>query len=73
MVTQIPTHASRQGDTAYLVKRLRTAGYSFVELGDLLGVHWRTIYRWSREETSPWQPVAINQLLAHMLAKKVQE
>jgi hypothetical protein len=70
MVTKIPTHSARLGDTAILVKRLRAEGYTFTEIGDWLGVHWRTIYRWGREENYPWQPVAINQLLAHMLAKK---
>jgi len=65
----IPTHASPQDDTAILVKRLRAQGHSFAEIGTWLGVHWRTIYRWGRGENHPWQPVAINQLLAHMLAK----
>jgi hypothetical protein len=69
MTIKIPTHATQQGDTANLVRRLREAGYTHTEIGDWLGVHWRTIYRWGREETSPWQPVAINQMLAHMLAR----
>ena len=71
MVTamKIPTHATPQDDTATLVKRLRAQGYSFAEIGTWFGVHWRTIYRWGRGENHPWQPVAINQLLAQMLAK----
>ena len=69
MVTapEIVTHAKLQEDTEQLVKKLRAAGYSFAEIGAWVGVHWRTIYRWGRGENHPWQPVAVNQLLAHML------
>ena len=71
MVTapEIVTHAKLQEDTEQLVKKLRAAGYSFAEIGAWVGVHWRTIYRWGRGENHPWQPVAVNQLLAHMLTK----
>ena len=72
----VPTHApyltkgdGSLDDTAILVRRLRARGQSFAEIGEWLGVHWRTIYRWGRGENHPWQPVAINQLLAQMLAK----
>ena len=71
MVTapEIVTHAKLQEDTEQLGKKLRAAGYSFAEIGAWFGVHWRTIYRWGRGENHPWQPVAVNQLLAHMLTK----
>lgn len=69
----ILTHADPQDDTEKLVLKLRAAGYSFAEIGAWLGVHWRTIYRWGRGENRPWQPVAVNQLLAHMLTKSQQK
>ncbi len=69
MMTKTSTRATPQDETAKLVRRLRDAGHSYEEIGDWLGIHWRTVYRWGKEETYPWQSVAVNQILAHMLAK----
>ena len=55
--------------TPALVRRLRAAGYSYRAIGDLLGVHWRTVYRWSRGENHPWQAGAVNRMLAQVLAE----
>jgi hypothetical protein len=59
--------------TARLVNDLRTAGLSYHQIGDGVGVHWRTVLRWSREENRPWSIVAVNRVLAEMLAEIAAE
>jgi DNA invertase Pin-like site-specific DNA recombinase len=54
--------------TTHLVRRLREVGFSYQEIGRQLGVHWRTIYRWGRDENHPWTATAVNQQLAGILA-----
>ena len=62
-----------ESETARLVNGLRAAGMSYHQIGDAIGVHWRTILRWSRSENKPWSAVAINRILAEMLAEKMAE
>ena len=56
-----------QSDTAHLVKRLRGMGFSYMEIGRHLGVHWRTVYRWGRGENHPWAMGTEHQALAGMI------
>ena len=56
-----------QSDTAHLVKRLRDMGFSYMEIGRHLGVHWRTVYRWGRNQNHPWAMGPVNKALAGMI------
>ena len=56
-------------ETASLVRELRALGLSFEQIGSNLGVNWRTVYRWSRDENHPWSTVAINRILTGLVAE----
>ena len=62
-----------ESETAKLVNELRAAGLSYQQIGDALGVHWRTVLRWSRSRNRPWSAIAVNQILTAMLAEKAAE
>lgn len=62
-----------ESQTARLVKGLRAAGLSYGKIGDALGVHRRTVCRWSQGKNQPPSAIAINQILAGMLAEKEAE
>ena len=59
--------------TAKLVNDLRAAGLSYVKIGEGLGVHWRTVCRWGQGKNQPPSAIAVNQILAGMLAEKEAE
>ena len=59
--------------TAKLVNDLRAAGLSYASIGESLGVHWRTVCRWGQGKNQPPSAIAINQILAGMLAEKEAE
>lgn len=60
--------ASEQIDTTtYLVRTLHGLGFSYEDIGEQLGVHWRTVYRWGRGQNHPWTARAVNQQLANIL------
>ena len=40
-------------NTCGLLKMLHDSGVTYQSIANDLGVSWRTIYRWSREETHP--------------------
>ena len=67
LASEVPIMAVAQNDTEYLVNRLKDLGFSYEAIGNQIGVHWRTVYRWGRGENHPWSPRAVNQLLASML------
>lgn len=60
--------AELEDTTAYLVRRLHSLGFSYEDIGNQLGVHWRTVYRWGRSQNHPWTARAVNQQLAGILA-----
>lgn len=62
-----------ESQTVKLVKGLRAAGLSCGQIGDALGIHKRTVYRWSQGKNQPPSAIAINQILAGMLAEKEAE
>ena len=64
---RIENRRSTQETTADLVNRLRSKGYTCMDLGKFLDIHWRTIYRWGRGDTHPSAPKAVNQVLETLL------
>jgi len=54
--------------TTELVQQLRGNGVTYAAIGERLGVHWRTVYRWGREEHLPWGSNAIDNALERILA-----
>tara|TARA_Y100000310_G_C20270349_1_gene617697 strand:+ start:309 stop:548 length:240 start_codon:yes stop_codon:yes gene_type:complete len=64
---------SAESETARLVNALRAAGLSYHQIGEGIGVHWRTVLRWSRQENRPWSIIAVNRILTTMLAEKAAE
>tara|TARA_Y100000310_G_scaffold64980_1_gene60505 strand:+ start:2788 stop:3003 length:216 start_codon:yes stop_codon:yes gene_type:complete len=62
-----------ESQTAKLVKGLRGAGLSYGQIGEAVGVHWRTVHRWGQGKNQPPSAIAVNQILAEMLAKKEAE
>lgn len=70
MSTTPKIRTNEESETAQLVNELRAAGFSYHQIGDALGVHWRTILRWSRSRNQPWSTVAVNRILEGMLPEK---
>ena len=70
MLTTPKIRTDEESETARLVNKLRAAGLSYHHIGDALGVHWRTILRWSRSRNQPWSTVAVNRILEGMLPEK---
>ena len=64
---------SAESETARLVNALRAAGLSYHQIGEGIGVHWRTVLRWSRQENRPWSIIAVNRILTTMLVEKAAE
>lgn len=55
-------------NTCELLKMLHESGVSYQRIANELDVSWRTIYRWSREETHPnYNGRFINAMLSDML------
>ena len=73
MSTTPKIRTNEESETAQLVNELRAAGFSYHQIGDALGVHWRTILRWSRSRNQPWSTIAVNRILTGMLAEKAAE
>jgi len=70
MSTTPKIRTDEESETAQLVNSLRAAGFSYHQIGDALGVHWRTILRWSRGRNQPWSTIAVNRILEGMLPEK---
>ena len=62
-----------ESQTAKLVNDLRAAGLSYGQIAEELGVHWRTVARWSQGKNQPPSAIAVNQILTAMLARKEAE
>ena len=58
-----------QQNTADLLHALQKTGVTLQSIADELEVNWRTVYRWSIEETHP-QPAGI---INRMLESKLQQ
>ena len=73
MSTTPKKRTNEESETARLVNDLRAAGLSYHQIGEGIGVHWRTVLRWSRGENRPWSIIAVNRILTTMLAEKAAE
>ena len=56
--------------TCMLLEALHASGLTYQAVAQDLGVSWRTVYRWSINETHPTSPNLINAYLQQLLAQR---